>query len=163
LTRRAPRAALRSALARFPRLFVALLEPDDDELGRLGEEVAAAWLFRSGWRILARRLRTRSGEADLVARRAGILAVVEVKTARSLAVPKPAGATLPESTTLRWRPGFRCDARRLDRLRRVARELARAEQVRPMETRVDLVEVLLDARPRRFRVIHHPDLRAPLA
>ena len=163
MRRRAHRVALRRSLLGFPRLFVALFDPDDDELGALGEEVAAARFSRSGWRVVARRLRTRSGEADLVVRRDGILAVVEVKSGRSQPVPRPAGATLPDRLALRWRPGFRCDARRLDRLRRVARELARAERPPPVESRVDLVEVLLDERPRRFRVLHHPDLRTPLA
>ena len=149
------RSRLRRALLAHPRLFVALLEPDDAELGVLGEQVAALHLDRLGWRILARRLETSSGEADLVARRAGTLAVVEVKTARASPVPRPAGHRLPSSIDLRWRPGFRCDARRIARLRRVARSIAAG--------RVDLVEVFLDERPRRFRVIHHEDLRAPLA
>lgn len=151
-----PRGLLRRTLRRFPRLFVALLEPDDADLGELGEEVAARHLARSGWRILARRLRTRSGEADLVVSRGATLAVVEVKTARVSHVPKPSGRTLSPNLELRWRPGYRCDARRLARLRRVAREF-------PGNGRVDLVEVLLEGRPRRFRVLHHEDLREPLA
>lgn len=163
MTRRGPRAVLRRALLRFPRLFVALFEPDDGELGALGEEIAALHFARDGWRILARRLRTRSGEADLVARRGATLAVVEVKTGRTLPVPRPAGRTLPADLGLRWRPGYRCDARRLARLRRVAREILAAEPSSPGESRVDLIEVLLEERPRRFRVLHHPDLREPLA
>jgi len=150
---------IRRLLLRFPRLFVALLEPDDSELGALGEEVAASHYLRNGWRILARRLRTRSGEADLVARRGSILAVVEVKTARAHLLPRPlahpGGRALPADLGLRWRPGFRCDAKRLARLQRVARELA--------ASRVDLVEIFLDPGPRRFRLLHHEDLRRPLA
>jgi putative endonuclease len=38
-----------------------------------------------GWTILARRLRTAAGEIDLVAERAGLLALVEVKARPSLA------------------------------------------------------------------------------
>ena len=157
------RSRLRRAFLAHPRLFLALFEPDDHELGALGEQVAALHLDRLGWRILARRLRTRSGEADLVARRAGTLAVVEVKTGRAFQAPMPKGHRLPREVGLRWRPGSRCDARRLDRLRRVAAALLEAERPRPAAARVDLVEVLLSERPRRFRVIHHEDLRAPLA
>jgi hypothetical protein len=154
---------IRRHLLRFPRLFVALFEPDDSELGALGEEVAASHYLHNGWRILARRLRTRSGEADLVARRGSILAVVEVKTARAHLLPRPLPRPLARpggrahlaDLGLRWRPGFRCDAKRLARLQRVARELA--------ASRVDLVEIFLDPGPRRFRLLHHEDLRRPLA
>ena len=54
-----PRTRLRRALLRFPRLFLQLCEPDDGELGLLGEAIAADHLARHGWRILRRRLRTR--------------------------------------------------------------------------------------------------------
>jgi len=163
LTRRAPPSALRRALLRHPRIFVALFDPDDAELGALGEEVAARHFDGLGWRILARRLETRAGEADLVVRRGGILAVVEVKSGRASPAPRPKGRTVPGDLALRWRPGFRCDAKRLARLRRVSGAVALSEDPRPARTRVDLVEVLLSERPRRFRVIHHEDLRAPLA
>lgn len=43
-------------------------------------EGAAAWLLRcKGYRILGRRVRTPMGEIDLIARRGGTLAFVEVK------------------------------------------------------------------------------------
>ena len=46
---------------------------------RVGETAAAWWLRLKGWRIVARRVRTPVGEVDLVARRAGLVAFVEVK------------------------------------------------------------------------------------
>lgn len=43
-------------------------------------ETLAAWALRlKGWRILARRVRVRGGEVDLIARRGRTLAFVEVK------------------------------------------------------------------------------------
>jgi putative endonuclease len=57
--------------------------------GRIGEDIAAWWLRLHGWRIVARRMRTRQGEIDLIARRGRVLAFVEVKTrgtARDLAM-----------------------------------------------------------------------------
>jgi putative endonuclease len=43
-------------------------------------EAAAAWLLRcKGYRIVGRRVRTPLGEIDLIARRGGTLAFVEVK------------------------------------------------------------------------------------
>ena len=53
--------------------------------GRAAEAVAAAWLRLGGYRILARGLRTPVGEIDIIARRGGTLAVVEVKSRASLA------------------------------------------------------------------------------
>ena len=47
--------------------------------GRKAETVAAWWLRLRGWRILAQRVRVPGGEVDLVARRGGVLAFVEVK------------------------------------------------------------------------------------
>ncbi len=60
--------------------------------GRLGqtdglaaEAAAAAALTTDGWTVLARRRRTAAGEIDLVAERAGLLAIVEVKRRANLA------------------------------------------------------------------------------
>jgi len=47
--------------------------------GRRAEAVAALWLRLKGYGVLARRTRTPAGELDIVARRGGVLAVVEVK------------------------------------------------------------------------------------
>jgi putative endonuclease len=48
--------------------------------GRLGEDIAAAHLERSGYRVVERNFRTRSGELDLVALSAECLVFCEVKT-----------------------------------------------------------------------------------
>lgn len=143
----------RRFLLRWPGLFVHVFVPDDEELGELGEEVAARALRRRGYRILARRVRTRRGEADLVVSAGTLRAIVEVKTGRASLVPRPRSVPLRSAVDLRWRPGFRFDARRLARLRHLGREL-RAD-------RVDLVEVLYFESGERFRVHHHEDLEEP--
>ncbi len=56
-----------------------------DAQGRRGETYAAAWLERRGWVVIARRVKTKAGEVDLVARREGLVAFVEVKVRRSIA------------------------------------------------------------------------------
>jgi putative endonuclease len=48
--------------------------------GREGENVAAAWLERSGYSILARNFRSRMGEVDIVASKGDTLIFFEVKT-----------------------------------------------------------------------------------
>ena len=52
--------------------------------GLSAEARAAAYLMAKGYRILARRFRTRYGEIDLVARRRNLVAFVEVKARASL-------------------------------------------------------------------------------
>ena len=53
--------------------------------GRRGEALAAWYLRLTGWRILARRIKTARGEIDLIARRGGMVVFVEVKWRRSAA------------------------------------------------------------------------------
>lgn len=47
--------------------------------GREGEAQAAMWLGTQGWEVLAQRVKTPLGEIDLIARKAGLVAFVEVK------------------------------------------------------------------------------------
>jgi putative endonuclease len=52
-------------------------------LGGRAEELAARHLRRRGWRLLARNVRTRYGEIDLIALDRGALVFVEVKAGRA--------------------------------------------------------------------------------
>jgi putative endonuclease len=52
--------------------------------GLSAESRAAAFLMAKGYRILAKRFRTRYGEIDIVARRRNLLAFVEVKARATL-------------------------------------------------------------------------------
>jgi putative endonuclease len=53
--------------------------------GLAAEEAACAALRQDGWTVLARRIRTKAGEVDAVAEKAGILAIIEVKSRPTLA------------------------------------------------------------------------------
>lgn len=48
-------------------------------LGLLGERIAARWLRREGWTLVAHRFRTGHRDIDLIMRRAHEIAFVEVK------------------------------------------------------------------------------------
>ena len=50
-----------------------------DVRGREGEAQAAMFLAQQGWRIIAERVKTKAGEIDLIAKRTGLVAFVEVK------------------------------------------------------------------------------------
>jgi len=51
--------------------------------GYAGERAAMAYLLRLGWRIEAHRFRLGHHDVDLIARRGGLVAFIEVKTRRS--------------------------------------------------------------------------------
>jgi putative endonuclease len=67
----------------FARLLDRLRRPSPERTGRWGERVAASYLEKQGYSILARNYRIRGGEADLVAAKDGWIVVVEVKARRS--------------------------------------------------------------------------------
>lgn len=57
--------------------------------GRRAEALAAAYLERSGWRILDRNWRFHHKEIDLVAERGGVVAFVEVRARRDAGLAHP--------------------------------------------------------------------------
>jgi putative endonuclease len=61
-------------------------------LGRVGEGVAARWLRRRGWRVVAERFRNGHRDVDLIVERDGTVAFVEVKTRRDTAFGDPVEA-----------------------------------------------------------------------
>lgn len=143
------RRFLRDALCTWlPRAAVRVLELDREELGRVGEELAARALVADGWRVLGRRVRTPCGEVDLFVARGAERAVVEVKTARLPDGMAPSAQRFP--------PAVRVDDQRLARLRRAARFLGVAN------ARVDVLEVVVHARGRRIELRHRPALERPM-
>jgi putative endonuclease len=61
-------------------------------VGVLGERVAARWLARHGWVVVAHRFRSGHRDLDLVARRGAVVAFVEVKARRGLDFGDPVEA-----------------------------------------------------------------------
>ena len=106
--------------------------------GRRAETLAAWWLRLKGWRIIATRARTPVGEVDLVARRAKVLAFVEVKARAS---DGEAALSL--------------DDYRLRRVARAAEALAKRFE-RPGDTvRIDAVFIVPGRWPRHMTNVWH--------
>lgn len=74
-----------------------------DELGRAGEERATQHLMRSGYTVIARNWRCAQGEIDIVAVCGDRLAVIEVKTRRSVAYGHPFEAVDHRKRRRLWR------------------------------------------------------------
>ncbi len=93
----------------------------------MAETLALVLLLAKGYRPLARRFKAAGGEIDLVMRRGGLVAFVEVKARRGAAL---GGA------------GAAVDARKLLRVRRTAeRWLAAHRSARRLAPRIDVVAV----------------------
>ncbi len=106
-----------------------MARPPTRPLGQLGEEIAARFLERRGFRILARNLRSRLGEIDLVARDGPTLVFVEVKARRHRRGDPPQAAV---------------DARKQARLARLAIDYLAREWLGELACRFDVVAVSLE-------------------
>ena len=53
---------------------------DRKKTGNLGEEKAALYLIKNGYKLVARNFRTRNGEIDIIAEKGKVLVFFEVKT-----------------------------------------------------------------------------------
>lgn len=103
--------------------------------GRTGEDLAHRYLRAQGCTIVARnyRMRSRSGEIDVVAWQGETLVFVEVKTRASAEFGEPEAAV---------------DAEKRSRLQRAARDYARRANVNWDQTRFDIVSIVLGRPPR---------------
>lgn len=98
--------------------------------GREGEAAAAQWLVQQGWEIAAERVKTKVGEIDLVARRAGLVAFVEVKW-------RARGASLAEAI----------DERRLARVAAAAEVVMHRYAAAGEDVRIDVILLAPGRRP----------------
>lgn len=99
-----------------------------DDVGAVGEEIAAAMLTADGFEILARNWRCREGEIDIVARERAVdaIAFVEVKTRSGPRFGHPAEAVTGV---------------KLDRLRRLAGRWLTEHASHAGQVRIDVVAV----------------------
>ncbi|MDK2746471.1 MAG: YraN family protein [Brevundimonas sp.] len=103
--------------------------------GHAAEWIAALWLMLKGYQVLGFRLKTRSGEIDLLARRGPVLAVVEVKRRTTLDV-----AVLALKPTQHDRLVAAGEAVRRNR-----------PALQPLELRIDMVALAPGRFPRHLR------------
>lgn len=115
------------------------------ELGDFGERVAAHRLEAAGMRILARNVRTRGGEIDIVAEDGHDLAFVEVRTRKN--IPGVAAESL---TAVKLRRMWQC-----------AMDYCDTNGVSPNLVRIDLISIDLGPRGDATHIEHFRGLEIP--
>ena len=127
------------------------------QIGRQGEDIAAAYLTGQGYTILARNWRTRRGEIDIVAQDGPCLALVEVRCRVA-----PAGAAValqdrqPGAGPALGPPEDSITPHKQRQLAAMA-EAYIFESVWPGPYRIDVIAVELDRAGRSQRVSHYRD------
>ena len=116
------------------------------EIGDVGERLAARYLRRAGYRILAKNARFGRNELDLVVKNRECIAFVEVKT-----------LTFSDPADIDRRPARAVDMAKRKRTVEAARAYLR-EHYTGLCPRLDVVEVYLDRskRPKLLKILHIP-------
>jgi len=109
--------------------------------GETGEQIAARYLFKKGFRLLERNYRCDVGEIDLIAEDRGTLVFVEVKTRKSLTSGAPEEAV---------------DYEKRRKIGRAANWYLQPWQRWPPRVRFDVVGIELDEDDRIAAIRHTP-------
>jgi len=104
-------------------------QPDKDELGELGEDLAARYLRRNGYEIIERNYGFAGGEIDIIATEGEILVFVEVKA---------------RSSTNHGPPELAVDYRKQKLLQRTAERFTIQRKLRRPVIRYDIVTLVLN-------------------
>lgn len=112
---------------------------DRAEVGRRGEDAAAAYLERQGLQVLERNWRNGRGEVDIVAIDGDVLVFCEVKTRTTLAAGTPEEAV---------------SATKQRKLTRLAEAYVSAAGLEPCSVRFDVISVSVLG-PDRALLRHH--------
>ena len=136
-----------SWLARFRFPFLRL-RTARKSLGERGEDAAARFLKRKGYRLLARRLDSRLGELDIIAVDGRTIVFVEVKTRRSGDAGHPTEAI---------------DERKQRRMTQAALGYLKSHRLLEYAARFDVVAIIWPADSRRPEIEHFQNAFSPIA
>lgn len=115
-------------------------------LGDEGERLAARYLRRQGYKILARRYRTAMGEIDLIARDGACIVFVEVKTRRSDAAGQPHEAV---------------DAYKQAQLTRLALAFLKRYRLLEQAARFDVISIVWEGTGSEPQIVHYRNAFEP--
>jgi putative endonuclease len=115
-------------------------------LGNEGERLAARFLRRQGYKILARRYRTPLGEIDLVARDGSCIVFVEVKTRRTETAGQPFEAV---------------DLAKQAQLTRLALAFLKRYRLLERSARFDVVSIVWEGSSAEPQIVHYKNAFEP--
>ena len=107
-------------------------------LGNKGEQLAAQYLKKKGYRIIERNYRCKFGEVDIIARDGGTLSFIEVKSGRSL------GSNFPKESITR---------RKQHQISKVATFYLQRKRLTETVSRFDVVLVQFSTIPEKIELI----------
>jgi len=114
------------------------------EIGRLGESIAAQFLVKKGFTIIAKNYRKPWGEIDIIAEKGGVVRFVEVKSVSRENLPD---VTREMSS---YRPEEQIHPLKLRKIARTA-EIYMNEKKDSREYQIDAVGVFLNTKERKAR------------
>ncbi len=112
------------------------------DLGKQGEDLAASYLRKLGYRIIARRERVLRGDLDIIALDDRTVVFVEVRT---------------RSDTLHGHPAETIDRRKQQRIATLANAYIRRHRLEDCRVRIDVVTVTLEGADGKPEVEHFQD------
>lgn len=128
-----------------------------NQIGSLGESIAAKWLTGKGYTIISTNYRLKWGEIDIIARsseyKVSRIHFVEVKTV-SYETPEKLNLTVPYET---WRPEEKINPLKLKKLSRVI-ETWLIEKSYQGDWQIDGLSVHLVPRERYAKVLYIPNI-----
>jgi putative endonuclease len=112
-------------------------------LGKLGEDLAADWLKKRGYMIVARNIKLSYQELDIVARQGDILVFIEVKT-RTINSAEKAEEAMNYYKT--------------QKLKRAISLFLRQAKLKYKDLRLDLIAVKIDKARRQAKLKHYKNV-----
>lgn len=117
-----------------------LLSSHRTNVGKLGEDIAASYLSRKGFRIIDRNFKARYGEIDIIALDHDVLVFVEVKTRIGTQFGTPEEAVTP---------------RKIREVVKTAEYYAALHPDLPKALRIDVVGIVLNGETNEVVSLHH--------
>ena len=113
--------------------------------GKLGEKLARKYLAKNGYKIIARNVRYKFGELDIVAQKGGFIIFIEVKTMRK--------------DSIYGDPGEKVNAKKLKRIQCLAELFLIKNRFSETQSwQIDVVSLELDCDIKKAKLVHRKDV-----